>query len=144
MIQYYNAPDLISEIVSRQIKDFQDFLVRGKGEDEEIKLILDGKPDQKLDENPGAISGDCTEGQPLPFDDPTIPVFNVKVFDSKQRHIGNIYLLNTTEMGAGQNVWHLDAIQIPEGRIEWDDAIPQLIRSLGEEAKKECKVNYSK
>lgn len=136
MIQYYNTPELVAEIISRKINELQDFLVGGKADDEEIELILDGRPNKKFDEDPGAISGDCTEGRPLPFDDPATPVFNVKVFDKEKRHMGNMYLLSITEMDTDRNVWHLDAIQIPEGRIEWADAIPQLIKSLGEEAEK--------
>lgn len=138
MIQYYNLPDLLADIIKRKIKKLQDFLVAGRGHEEGVVLYLDGRPNPDLDDDPGAISGDCTEGAPLPFAEPNVPVYNVKVFSGDTRHIGNIYLLVTsTDTGTDSlSVWHLDAIQIPEYRVDWLEAIPQIINAIGSEAEK--------
>ncbi|MEO8065747.1 MAG: hypothetical protein ABI643_02735 [Candidatus Doudnabacteria bacterium] len=101
--------------------------------DNKQEFYLDPTPNAELDRDPGQISGDCTEGKPLPFADSLIPVYNVKVFESKQKHIGNIYLL-ITDTDAGEKAWHLDAIQIP-ATIHWESATEQLFQYLGEKAK---------
>jgi len=136
MIQYFTLPELTAEIINRKIKRLQDFLVHGKGVEAEIDLYLNGQPNPELDRDPGEISGDCTAGLPLPFADPKIPVYNVKVLSEHKEHIGNIYLLVTSTTEEKRPIWHLEAIQIPQEQIEWGQAIPQIIEYIGAEAKK--------
>jgi hypothetical protein len=123
----------ITNYQKKKIKVIQDML-RKKGEEEEqADYYLDGEHDETLDRNPGAVSGDCTNGRPLPFDDPDIPVYNVKVFDSDKRHIGNIYLLYSKS--GERKVWHLEAIQVP-GAISWRESFAIIIEAIAKEAKK--------
>ncbi|MFT7507748.1 MAG: hypothetical protein ACI92I_000916 [Acidimicrobiales bacterium] len=124
------------------------------------RFTLDGKPDKELDKDPGSISGDCTEGKPLPFNHKDIDLFNIKVFGSKNEHVGNIYLLQTTlggnydyleeinpklkefmENGEDSElkttpVWHLEAVQIISG-AQWDDAaIRKFFQTLNQAAER--------
>lgn len=127
---------LVAPFFKKFIEEMQSYLVAGKGLQKETKMYLDGTPHESYDRNPGKISGDCTEDHPLPFDCPEIPVYNIKVFDEDQTHIGNIYLLSTTTTDTCPNTcWHLEAIQIP-GRIDWETGVASMIQRLGMEAEK--------
>lgn len=92
---------------------------------------VDPLPDKERDKDPGAVSGDCTEGKPLPFAHPQLQ--NLKVYED-QNHIGNIYLLSA-EDGEGKAVWLLDAIQIPK-KLDWKETLPGFRDALGTQAQK--------
>lgn len=146
VIDYFASPQVYAEVCRRKIKEAQDFLVTGKGKRIDKALFyLDARPNAELDKDPGAISGDCTAGIPLPFDRADILAYNVKVFTAQEQHIGNMYLLVTKEgyydtmnnveaveqaNKDGGKVWHLDAIQIPTSGIDWDAGVPALVNSL--------------
>ena len=129
--EYFNFPEIVSKEIKKELSDLQDFLVR-KGGKENYNLRLIGTPDKELDRDPGVMSGDCTEGKPLPFEDPNFPIYNIKVFKLDQEHIGNIYLLITKDI-KHRKVWHLDAIQIPL-TATWETSIAELFKSMGEKA----------
>lgn len=140
MLEYFSSPQLVAKIVGDKISNIQELLVNDKkGTEQSATLYLDATPDPTYDKDPGVVSGDCTEGQPLPFREPSVPLYNTKVFDNKKKHIGNMYLLVTTTVATTindnpMNVWHFDAIQIPNRRIDWKKAFPYLIESIGKEA----------
>lgn len=135
MLDYYRLPEIAADIYRRRIKAVQDLLVsKGDQEDSKVLITLDGTPDPVKDLDPGTLSGDCTAGSPLPFNDPNIPVYNVKVFQN-DAHIGNIYLLYS-HTSSKKPVWHLEAIQIPRARLDWHAAIPAFIDGLLIEATK--------
>lgn len=131
MIDFYQTPTRVTKFYSTRLREIQDLLINRKaGETKSESLILDARPDPELDRDPGAFSGDCTAGKPLPFDNPNIPVFNVKVMQAKD-HIGNIYLLESLTK-TNKTVWHLEAIQIPSALIDWSKFTNSLISSLAE------------
>lgn len=130
---YYSVYDNVARYVNRYLLDLEEYLVRGSKEQKESLFILDGVPDPKLDANPGAVSGDCTEGKPLPFAT-EMPVYNIKVFSGDKKHIGNIYLLYT-KTTRGESVWHIEAIQVPSS-VNWGKGISTFFESLKDEAKK--------
>lgn len=131
LLQYFQFPALLVETIKRNINNVQQFLVTGNTASTiESTIILDPTPDKQYDANPGKVSGDCTEGEPLPFKDPDIPVYNVKVFSEARDHIGNIYLLMTRTMGSKKPVWHLEAIQIPKRTYVWNSVIPALLAPM--------------
>lgn len=134
MIQYFDQATHIAAGLKRIGKHILDSLkVTGTNQADTL-LELDGRPDNTLDLDPGHISGDCTADKPLPFAEKNIPLFNIKV-RMAGRHIGNIYLLKTTEQSQGRAVWHLDAIQIPSQRIEWSaETVLRLITPMAEAA----------
>lgn len=133
MIDFYQTPTQVTKFYSTRLREIQDLLLNRKsGETKSEALILDARPDLELDRDPGAFSGDCTAGKPLPFDNPNIPVFNVKVMQARD-HIGNIYLLES-QTKTHQTVWHLEAIQIPTALIDWSKFTSSLIGSLAEQA----------
>ncbi len=136
MLAYFSTPEIMAEKLGRRIDEVLEFINVGIGtkEEREITYFLDASPHPVLDKNPGKISGDCTDGRPLPFRDPNIPVYNVKVFDHTDRHIGNIYLL-VTETTDGNKVWHLDAIQIPKKNLNWEESISRIIETISEKAR---------
>jgi len=133
--------ETIPEHNKRKIEEIQKFLISsGKHEEKEELFYLDGEPNDALDKNPGAKSGDCTEGRPLPFKEPLVPFYNIKVFSEHNKYIGNIYLLNTHEARekgekSTKKIWHLEAIQIPS-TINWDESIKMLIEAMAIEAEK--------
>ncbi|MDO8728284.1 MAG: hypothetical protein Q7K26_00165 [bacterium] len=139
MYSFYTMPSLASEYFERNIKHLQDFLIRKNLGVEKTNFYLDARLNKILDADPGDISGDCTEGKPLPFNRPDIPIYNVKVFSYKREHIGNAYLLITKEekevSGKNRKTWHFDAIQIPS-TIDWDSGIANFISGLAIEAEK--------
>lgn len=135
MGQYFELPTLLSEYYNREINKMQEVLIK-KGEGAQVLLYLDASWDSELDKDPGKISGDCTEGSPLPFADPEIPIYNVKVFQGdNNEHIGNIYLLKS-ENENRYPIWHLDAINIP-AYFNWDQTIEAIIQSLAGQAKEQ-------
>lgn len=123
-------PHLYAAAAKQKIEQIQKGLVVSK-EASRAVLTLDARPNTKLDANPGAKSGDCTDGKPLPFG--RAPVYNVKVFDDN-RHIGNMYLLEAKNM-SGKRVWHLDAIQVPNISYDWDTVAASLVATLSQQAK---------
>lgn len=133
--------------IVHRIDEVQNVLAASVGSQDQTEMILylDGRYNEKLDANPGKVSGDCTEGTPLPFNRPEIPLYNIKCFNEQKRHIGNIYLFETRLMESGENVWHLDAIQIPS-RIKWEECIGKVIAVITTEARKKkisaITVNY--
>lgn len=132
--EWVNYPRLLAGEVNKAVRDSQNLLISsGPGNKGEIDLTLIGTPDIKLDTDPGALSGDCTKGRPLPFADHEIPVFNIKVFKF-EKHVGNIYLLVTeafsSEGAAEDKVWHLDAIQIPSNFIWEPEHVKILVEAL--------------
>ncbi|HEV2412783.1 MAG TPA: hypothetical protein VGS28_03185 [Candidatus Saccharimonadales bacterium] len=133
MNRYFNAPSEYAQLTTRRINELQKMLVADAGQYEFATIQLDARPDPEKDRNPGAISGDCTEGKPLPFAEP-IGLHNVKVnLDGEYR--GNIYLLRT-QTEAGGSAWHLDAIQIPSHLIQWSSFPENLVNLLAAEARK--------
>lgn len=139
VIDYFSAPEVYVDVVRRKIKTAQDFLIRGSDKTSgKMQLILDANPDPELDSDPGRASGDCTAGKPLPFDIPSLPLYNVKVLTGEGQHIGNIYLLVTStkdDRGANKKkVWHLDAIQIPRPNINWGDGVGRIVEAIAIEA----------
>lgn len=137
VIQWIAIDEYGADALVRKINEMQSSLAAASGSEKntETTLFLDGRYDPKLDANPGKVSGDCTENRPLPFGEPGIPLHNIKCFNQEKKHIGNIYLLETSCEESQEKVWHLDAIQIPS-RILWDKAIKTLIGNIGAEAKK--------
>lgn len=140
---FFDIPKIYGEILKKEISNIQKSITtnNGRTKDEltELTFHLDAKIDPRYDEDPGKVSGDCTEGHPLPFLEPSIPTYNVKVFDETDEHVGNIYLLETTGGNIHNNwekVWHLDAIQIPKKFVDWDKGIKNIIQSIGKEAEK--------
>ena len=92
-----------------------------------ISLELDARPDAERDKNPGKMSGDCTEGKPLPFG--KVPgLHNIKVSVGGD-YLGNIYSYQTTSVDA-QSVWHFDAIQIPQRTIDWQTFPAKFIAAI--------------
>lgn len=133
LTHYYSMPEIVAQHAQRILKSMQSHLIRG-ADQSNVTYRLDARPDPVLDKDPGEVSGDCTIGSPLPFKEPTVPVFNVKVFESK-RHVGNIYLLESYDLkDRERRVWHLDAIQIPDA-LDWKTAIESLFHSLLQQAR---------
>lgn len=134
VVSYYSAPEAIAKYVNSQIKKAQNRMIfESKDSADKVNTIyINALPDITLDADPGNISGDCTEGKPLPFDDPEIPLHNLKVFDKNREHIGNIYLLETS-LGDETKVWHLEAIQIP-CTFDWKFFVKNLFKRLAEQA----------
>jgi hypothetical protein len=136
---YFSLPARWAKVMQSIINGLQDQLTTGGASAEELTFSLRGTPDSDLDRDPGAISGDCTEGKPLPFSDSRFLLYNVKVFDGEQQHIGNMYLYETVldkmEHKERGTVWHLDAIQIP-ANIGWTQAVESLMENLSEAARK--------
>lgn len=134
---FYRGPEAVAQYLSREIKSVQRQLTHGSESGQKKTFLLDARPNDILDRNPGVVSGDCTDGRSLPFENPALSLYNVKVFDSANAHIGNIYLLSTEKKygkDKGQKVWHLDAIQIPAA-LDWDVAIQNLFATLENAAK---------
>lgn len=136
VLDYLDSPHVYVDICKREVKESQDFLEAGKSQQSgQAQFYLDATPNVELDKNPGQISGDCTADKPLPFDRPDILAYNVKVFSSAEKHVGNIYLLVTHVQNSKKRVWHLDAVQIPKYGIDWDGSIEKTIAALAEQAK---------
>ncbi|MDD5357490.1 MAG: hypothetical protein PHS53_05110 [Candidatus Pacebacteria bacterium] len=133
IMEYYHMPKHAARFIDLVVKDVQDSLKRGAKNEERVVLTLLGKPDKEMDRDPGKISGDCTAGKPLPFNNPKLLLYNVKVLREKD-HIGNIYLLETTFAKTKARVWHLDAIQIPLS-VNWRDTIQSLFEELKKSAR---------
>ncbi|MBU0456971.1 MAG: hypothetical protein ABH824_06695 [Nanoarchaeota archaeon] len=127
-LNFLSPEVLFAQHMKREFKEIQQILYR-QGNDQE-QLYLDGRPNKKLDKDPGEVSGDCTRGAPLPFYDSR--VHNIKVLKGSGQHIGNIYLFETAAEGYSK-VWHLDAIQVPE-QADWDKSIEALIFTLAKAA----------
>ena len=127
-----NMPALFADTFSRKISDLQKNFVSTES-DPSITITLDATHDYEKDQNPGEISGDCTEGKPLPFNQ-NVGLHNVKVY-VKGEHRGNIYLLHTTDSSSNAKAWHLDAIQIPSAVIDWDSFVPHFVSQLSQSAK---------
>ena len=127
---FFSMPEYLSGLHHKVVKEAQDTLVAGKGKEQQTGfLYLDATPDDKLDADPGKMSGDCTQGKPLPFERPEMPVYNVKVRDDNKKHIGNMYLLVTKEL-SGHDVWHFDAIQVPKSTVDWEMTTAAIIDSI--------------
>ena len=129
-IEFLTPENSFINWASKEFKEI-DKLISHKKDYSEI-LTLSGVFDKEADADPGKISGDCTQGKPLPFYDPNL--HNVKVYLGK-KHLGNIYLFETTVMQSEEKVWHLDAIQIPY-YADWGKSIGNLVESLAGEARK--------
>jgi hypothetical protein len=125
--QYYELPMVWSQLITSRVNRAQSMLEAG-AEGDKTTLTLDATPDPEKDANPGKISGDCTEDNPLPFNNPTNRLYNVKV-SQENDHIGNIYLLVTTT-SSGKATWHLDAIQIPIV-FDWDELLVDIFDTMG-------------
>lgn len=133
VVEALSSYQFIEPFFKKIVKKLQDPLVFTEDGLKKVAMYLDGKPNADLDRNPGEVSGDCTEGLPLPFANPEVPVYNVKVFDKEKTHIGNVYLLITKTLDKKQKCWHLEAIQIPS-TIDWETSLPTFINKIGEEA----------
>ncbi len=123
----------LTEVCLQKLKAIEDCLVGGISQQDKT-YTLDGRPDRALDHDPGKVSGDCTEGKPLPFnirDD----LHNVKVYSPDHRYVGNIYLYDTTELTDEnpRRVWHLDAIQVPQ-YLDWKESVKSLVEVISAEA----------
>ncbi len=132
---FFALPDAFAREMDRRIDALQELLIAGtKKPGRPLKVQLDARPDSVRDKNPGEISGDCTDGYPLPFAEKRHNLHNVKVF-VEGKHRGNIYLLVTTD--SEENiVWHLEAIQIPDKSLDWNKAYDSLMNALITEAEK--------
>lgn len=92
-----------------------------------VVIDLDARPDKNKDADPGRMSGDCTEGKPLPFgQEPGLA--NIKVSIDGE-YVGNIYSYQTNSRDA-RSVWHLDAVQIPSRTIDWQTFPDTFVRTL--------------
>lgn len=140
VIDYFSTPEVYVDVVNRKVKAAQDFLVGGSDKKSgQMQLVLDANSDPELDRDPGLVSGDCTVGNPLPFNNPSIPLYNVKALTEDGQHIGNVYLLVTNTKDDEGNatkkkVWHLDAIQIPRSTIQWEDGIERIVEAVAAQA----------
>ncbi len=132
---FYNISELLAKSIGSKLKKIAKSLKKQAAINKIVKFYLDGTPDEKLDADPGAVSGDCTEDKPIPFNITKELAYNIKVRISEQVHVGNIYLWQTNEAESGKKLWHLDAIQIPY-YTNWKMFIENLFSSLTEQAKK--------
>lgn len=132
---YIHMPVTFASHMSTTLGKVENMLVRGGTTREHVQFTCIGTPDKEKDADPGAMSGDCTKGKPLPFDSPSLPLYNVKVHSGEaKKYIGNIYLFVTTVGTPPALAWHLDAIQIP-AHVDWDDAIEHLFASMRDAAR---------
>ena len=131
--QFINPATEIAQALKNKISSIQSGLIASSAKTGgTIQLSLDGRYDSQLDKDPGIVSGDCTAGRPLPFDNSSLPLHNIKVFSPEKRHLGNVYLVLGS--AKGQPVWHLDAIQIPLN-LDWSkDTIGSFVDVLAKEA----------
>lgn len=138
LIAFFDSPGNYAQGIEKIFSELEDFLILGRGASKENSLLaLDARWDPKLDKNPGLISGDCTENHSLPFDRPEVPIYNVKVYDSKNEHAGNIYLLVThLQSDPSKIVWHLDALQLPRLEVDADELIENIFTIISQEASK--------
>ena len=127
---FLSLPERYMAAAKREITDLQKMLLRkGDGEAVQALVTLDGTPDAEKDADPGKMSGDCTEGRPLPFDR-YAHAHNIKAY-IRGGYQGNIYLLDTIADN-GKKAWHLDAIQIPDASLDWDVTVVALRDKLAE------------
>jgi hypothetical protein len=131
LVEAFERPKLAALNLNRLFDDLQSVLLTSTTE--ENTYTFDSGIDETLDADPGVVSGDCTEGNPLPFLDPYNGLYNVKVF-CEGSHVGNIYLLQVNGKNGEPLVWHLDAIQIPK-YIDWSKAAPAILGTFKEQAK---------
>lgn len=143
VVDYFSSPQVYVDVAKRKVKEAQDFFVTGKGDQKGNALFyLDATPNEKLDRDPGVVSGDCTAGKPLPFDRADIPLYNVKVLAKGNEHIGNMYLLVTETSSGDSNtsssekkkVWHFDAMQLPRSGINWKEGLNVILEALVQQA----------
>ncbi|HSX33138.1 MAG TPA: hypothetical protein VLF91_02260 [Candidatus Saccharimonadales bacterium] len=136
--EYFDLPRLFAQYVKARVTAVQNILRVQAQEGGHAAITLDARPDPKIDADAGRISGDCTNGRPLPFGT-KLPAHNIKIY-KEGSHVGNIYLLKTTarEQPATAEqpypVWHLDAIQLPSHTISHFDFIAKLVAGLAEQA----------
>jgi hypothetical protein len=128
----FGRPYEISRRINKYFDDIQETLHGGSRE--KVELVFVSDVDKELDKDPGKVSGDCTEGVPLPFLDSGNRLFNVKVF-SNGEHAGNIYLLEGNDEEGEPYVWHFDAIQVPM-YMDWSSAAKNILNGFIEEAQK--------
>lgn len=62
----YNMPVYIRNGIATPLEETRDRLII-PAKCSELKIRLDCRPSAELDRDPGIVSGDCTEGSPLPF-----------------------------------------------------------------------------
>ncbi len=101
-----------------------------------LPITIDARYSPDLDANPGKLVNDCTTDRPLPFKDLNVPVYNLKLMSGTD-HLGNIYLVEVVVRpgssmsdpqpdAATYKAWHLEAVQIPNRKLDWKQ-FPQLL-----------------
>lgn len=131
MISVFERPHAVVKALNRHYDDLRDLVTIS--EKTGIDLTFVSNVDLEKDRNPGAVSGDCTENDSLPFLDPSNRLFNVKVMRNEVDHVGNIYLLEVVDNNGEPLAWHLDAIQIPL-YVDWDETSQKIIEGLQRKA----------
>ncbi|HTE21662.1 MAG TPA: hypothetical protein VK674_01330 [Candidatus Limnocylindria bacterium] len=127
-----DKPRVLADYFNHAFDGLQKYLLTSNTASVTLSLVSDVDP--VLDANPGEVSGDCTDGLPLPFLDPETRLYNIKVKDEDGEHVGGIYLLYADDKEGRTQAWHLDATQIPSYRIDWPQAAPVLLTALHEAA----------
>ena len=129
----FERPRYVAHKANQAYDALSELLMGGNNGVVEMTFISD--IDQVLDADPGKVSGDCTEGLPLPFLNPKNGLYNVKVYIDGG-HVGNIYLLQINGKKSDKPIiWHLDAIQIPQ-YLNWKTAAATIVESLKDQASK--------
>lgn len=131
LIEFLSYENMILENIKKYIDTISELFKVSQKEDLTESIFLDGRINEKMDKNPWEVSGDCTDGEPLPFWKLKW-LSNVKVLNEEKMHIGNIYLYEAQQNG--QKIRHLDAIQIPS-HYDWELAISKLFEILWTQAK---------
>lgn len=131
LIQLFGRPQTVANYLNKQLDEMQAMLYGGS-DSSDVSFTFDASVSTEFDADPGVISGDCTAGNPLPFNSPANNLYNVKVFQSNE-HIGNIYLLVIKNKQGKPLIWHLDAIQIPK-YLDWQAAAPSIIKAFHDQA----------
>lgn len=129
----FERPRYVAHKANQAYDALSELLMGGNDGAVEMRFVAD--IDQELDADPGKVSGDCTEGAPLPFLNPENGLYNIKVYRDGE-YVGNIYLLQINGKKSGKPIiWHLDAIQIPQ-YLNWDTASTTIVDALKTQATK--------
>jgi hypothetical protein len=124
--QLFHFDQTYADYAAKTLNALDDTLLH-KSSTDGITIELDARPDAVRDGNPGKMSGDCTEGKPLPFG--KVPgLRNIKVSVGGE-YLGNIYSYQTTSANS-ESVWHFDAIQIPQRTIDWQTFPAKFIAAI--------------
>ena len=140
LLNLFSFPKIISKNFAQEIVAIKEKLKikvskkRGK----KGELYLNGKRDPEKDILQEGYN-DCTAKKPLPFNDPKIPLYKVKV--DLKKPVGGIYVLETLKIPENYKqefapTWHFDATQINREDFAWPETFKDIVKRLSKEAKK--------